>query len=120
MCWVLLMSLWMPLLNYARSYKPLASQVKAWVKEPSCVFSLGLSRSQIAGLSFHGNFKMVDFEDAKDPTSCEWLIANPITVQQNLKTLDESSWVKIKVIRRPADKREDIVIYKRIASMKNE
>jgi len=120
MCWVLLMTLWMPLLNYALSYKPLASQVRAWVKDPSCVFSLNLSRSQVAGLSFHGNFKMVDFENSKDLISCEWLIANPVTLQLQKKTIDESSWMKIKVIRRPADKREDIVIYQRIASMKNE
>ena len=120
MCWVLLMTLWMPLLNYARSYKPLALQVKTWVKEPSCVFALSLTRSQIAGLGFHGNFKMMNFEHTKDPASCEWLIANPANLQQNKKVLDESSWMKIKVIRRPADKREDIVIYQRIAPTHNE
>jgi len=63
---------------------------------------------------------MVDFENSKDLISCEWLIANPVTLQLQKKTIDESSWMKIKVIRRPADKREDIVIYQRIASMKNE
>ena len=120
MCWVLLMTLWMPLLNYARSYKPLALQVKTWVKEPSCVFALSLTRSQIAGLGFHGNFKMMNFKDTKDPASCEWLIANPANLQQNKKVLDESSWMKIRVIRRPADKREDIVIYQRIAPTHNE
>ena len=120
MCWVLLMTLWMPLLNYARSYKPLALQVRTWVKEPSCVFALSLTRSQIAGLGFHGNFKMMNFKDTKDPASCEWLIANPANLQQNKKVLDESSWMKIRVIRRPADKREDIVIYQRIAPTHNE
>jgi len=120
MCWVLLMTLWMPLLNYARSYKPLSAQVKALIKEPHCIFSLNLNRSQIAGLSFHGNLKIVDFEDAKDPTSCEWLIADPASLQLKKLALEESSWMKRKVIRRPADKREDIVIYQRIAAMKNE
>jgi 4-amino-4-deoxy-L-arabinose transferase-like glycosyltransferase len=120
MCWVLLMTLWMPLLNFARSYKPLTLQVKALVKEAPCVFSLNLTRSQIAGLSFHGNLKIVDFESSKDPISCEWLIANPATLQLNTKTLDESSWMKIKVIRRPADKREDVVLYQRIAFKNNE
>jgi hypothetical protein len=94
--------------------------VKTWVKEPSCVFALSLTRSQIAGLGFHGNFKMMNFEHTKDPASCEWLIANPAKLQQDKKVLDESSWKKIKVIRRPADKREDIVIYQRIAPTHNE
>jgi hypothetical protein len=63
---------------------------------------------------------MMNFEHTKDPTSCEWLIANPANLEQNKKVLDESSWMKIKVIRRPADKREDIVIYQRIAPTHNE
>lgn len=120
MCWVLLMTLWMPLLNFARSYKPLTLQVKALVKEAPCIFSLNLTRSQIAGMSFHGNLKLVDFESSKDPTSCKWLIANPATLQLNTKALDESNWMKIKVIRRPADKREDVVLYQRIAFKNNE
>ena len=110
----------MPLLNYARSYQPLAMQVKSWVHEPQCVYSFGLNRAQIAGLSFHANLKMVDFEKNKSAKNCEWLIANPANLQQNKKVLDESSWMKIKVIRRPADKREDIVIYQRIAPTHNE
>jgi 4-amino-4-deoxy-L-arabinose transferase-like glycosyltransferase len=120
LCWVLLMTLWMPLLNYARSYQPLAMQVKSWVHEPQCVYSLGLNRAQIAGLSFHGNLKMVDFEKNKSAIPCEWLIANPATLRLNPAALDPENWTKVRVIRRPADKREDIVLYQRIASNTNE
>jgi len=95
-------------------------QVKSWVHEPQCVYSLGLNRAQIAGLSFHANLKMVDFEKNKTATTCEWLIANPATLQKTPATLDLASWKKFRVIRRPADKREDIVMYQRTASKKNE
>jgi hypothetical protein len=110
----------MPLLNYARSYQPLAMQVKSWVYEPQCVYSLGLNRAQIAGLSFHANLKMVDFEKNKSATPCEWLIANPATLRINPAVLDPASWVKLRIIRRPADKREDIVLYQRTVSKSNE
>lgn len=120
MCWVLLMTLWMPLLNYARSYQPLAIQVKSWVHDPLCVYSLGLNRAQIAGLSFHANLKMVDFEKNKSAKNCEWLIANPATIQKKSAGIDPENWAKVRVIRRPADKREDIVMYQRTASKTNE
>jgi len=120
LCWVLLMTLWMPLLNYARSYQPLAIQVKSWVHDPLCVYSLGLNRAQIAGLSFHANLKMVDFEKNKSAKNCEWLIANPATIQKKSAGIDPENWAKVRVIRRPADKREDIVMYQRTASKTNE
>jgi hypothetical protein len=95
-------------------------QVKSWVHEPRCVYSLGLNRAQIAGLSFHANLKLVDFEKKTSATPCEWLIANPATLQKNPTALDPASWMKLRVIRRPADKREDIVMYQRTASKTNE
>ena len=110
----------MPLLNYARSYQPLAIQVKSWVHDPLCVYSLGLNRAQIAGLSFHANLKMVDFEKNNSAKNCEWLIANPATLRINPGALNPVSWVKLRIIRRPADKREDIVMYQRTASKTNE
>lgn len=115
LCWVLLMTLWMPLLNYARSYKPLAIQVHALTGSTQCLYSLGLSRAQIAGLGYHGGYRMQDFEKNLNSNECHWLIANPETLVQNQRSLDLSNWQKIKVIRRPSDKREDIVVFNRSA-----
>lgn len=116
LCWVLLMTLWMPLLNYARSYKPLAIQVKNLVKEPQCIYALGLNRSQIAGLSFHGNFKFNDFKANAQRNECNWLMTNPETLAKQSTVINTAVWEKSKLIRRPADKREDIVIFKKIAN----
>ena len=110
------MTLWMPLLNYARSYKPLAIQVKNLVKEPQCIYALGLNRSQIAGLSFHGNFKFNDFKANAQRSECNWLMTNPETLAKQSTVINTAVWEKSKLIRRPADKREDIVIFKKIAN----
>lgn len=119
LCWVLLMTLWMPLLNYARSYKPLALQVKQLVGDPNCVFSLGLNRAQIAGLSFHANLKIISHQ--KNQTqACTWLITHPQAIDTQVTNLEPALWEKIKVIRRPSDKREDIVLYKLIVNSRNE
>jgi hypothetical protein len=120
LCWVLLMTLWMPLLNYARSYKPLAIQVKNLVKEPKCIYALGLNRPQIAGLSFHGRFKFHDFKAQAQRNDCNWLITNPGMLAKQSTVINATEWEKSKLIRRPADKREDIVIFKKIVSVANE
>jgi 4-amino-4-deoxy-L-arabinose transferase-like glycosyltransferase len=120
LCWVLLMTLWMPLLNYARSYKPLAIQVKRLVNDTKCIYSFGLNRSQIAGLSFHGHFEFEDFKKNGPQVECVWLITNPETLAQPSTVIDNDSWEKFKIIRRPADKREDIVIFKKISPAANE
>jgi 4-amino-4-deoxy-L-arabinose transferase-like glycosyltransferase len=114
LCWVLLMSLWMPMLNYARSYKPLAIQVNALTGSTQCLYSLGMSRAQIAGVGFHGGYLIKDFGKNLKNHQCDWLIANPDSLTPKELNVDLNDWQKIKTIRRPADKREDIVIFKRL------
>jgi 4-amino-4-deoxy-L-arabinose transferase-like glycosyltransferase len=113
LCWVLLMTLWMPLLNYARSYQPLALQIHLLTGKAQCLYSLDMNRAQIAGLSFHGRYEIKNYEKNRQDMGCHWLIANPERLARNESTIDPSKWEKIKVIRRPSDKREDIVIFKR-------
>jgi hypothetical protein len=120
LCWVLLMTLWMPMLNYARSYQPLAIQVSGLVGYSSCIYSLGLNRSQLGGLSFHGRLNFHAYEKSSANNECTWLMTNPEFIAGSPSALDGSVWKKIKVIRRPADKREDIAIYQRIDSSSDE
>jgi hypothetical protein len=70
----------------------------------------------MAGLSFHGNFKFNEFKTNTQQVECLWLITNPETLAKPATVIDSELWEKYKVIRRPADKREDIVIFKKIAS----
>ena len=48
LCWLLLMTLWLPLLNYARSYEPLVQRVMRVLGQTSCVEVWGLSRGQMS------------------------------------------------------------------------
>ena len=61
LCWLLLMTLWLPALDYGRS---MAAQVQALAQRmaaagaqpPPCVNTLGLNASQMAALDFHGRW----------------------------------------------------------------
>ena len=53
-----LMSLWLPLLDFARSYGPLSRQVAARVDTQACVEVFGLNSAQVAAF-LAGNGKVV-------------------------------------------------------------
>ena len=51
LCWLLLMTLWLPVLDYARSYTAVVKGVLRAMDKPGCIEGWGLTRSQIAALA---------------------------------------------------------------------
>ena len=45
LCWLLLMTLWLPLLDYARSYRPLVERIARHVPRDACIAAPGLPRA---------------------------------------------------------------------------
>ena len=89
LAWLLLMTLWLPLLDYARSSTALAQGVaKALAPSPSCVAILTENESLIAALRYHAALKLdvlplpAPQQAFTTPTStCPWLLmdAKPST-----------------------------------------
>ena len=44
LCWLLLMTLWLPLLDYARSYRPLVERLAKHVPRDACIAAPGMPR----------------------------------------------------------------------------
>lgn len=106
LCWLLLMTLWLPLLDFARSYASMVQQATTLIgATPSCVASLGLSRSQTAAFAFHGNMRL---EPLTKPTRCSWLIAEG----EAAKTL-AGSWQARGSVRHPSDPNESLLLFSR-------
>jgi hypothetical protein len=105
------MTLWLPLLDYARSYGPLVQRVVQVVKFAPCVETQGLSRSQLAALKFHGHLTLTSSGSA---TQCPWLIVD----KRNLASLDLSispqQWALDNTVQHPSDQAETLILYKRI------
>ena len=110
LCWLLLMTLWLPLLDYARSYAPLVQRVVMVVKDAQCVQTQGLSRSQLAALKFHGALNLATTDS---PNPCPWLIVD----KRNLATLDVSAksprWVLEAAVQHPSDPAEALLLFRR-------
>lgn len=113
LCWLLLMTLWLPLLDYARSYAPLVRRTLViFQHQPRCVEIYGLSRSQIAAFQFHGNLAL---RPTGSGNACSWLIVDKDAAASLSSVVDLTHWKLHSTMRHPADKYEDVLIYRRTA-----
>ena len=112
LCWLLLMTLWLPLLDYARSYAPLSRQIAARVDPASCVEVYGLNSAQVAAFQYHGK---LDLRQAGVKASCPYLVVDLDTQATLGSAVDLPEWAFLATLRRPTDKNENVALYKRVS-----
>lgn len=112
LCWLLLMTLWLPLLNYARSYVPLVQQVKLAIPQTACVAIQGLNAGQIAALKWHGPWRL---ENLSATSRCEWLLLDPQWASDTTHAPDPRQWSRVQKVQRPTRAYENLVIYRQIS-----
>jgi hypothetical protein len=114
LCWLLLMTLWLPLLDFARSNAPLVRRTMVVMKQqPPCVVAHGLSRSQIAAFKFHGDLAIKPTDRGN---TCPWLIVDKDAVATLPTIVKIADWAPHSTIRHPADRNEDLYIYRRVTA----
>jgi hypothetical protein len=111
LCWLLLMTLWLPLLDHARSYGPLVQRVVGIVGQPPCVEVAELTPAQTAALRYHGKLHL---RSSADGVRCPWLIVDG-EPEQAPQTHDEDwTWIRAAVLRRPTDNNEFLTVFRRV------
>ena len=110
LCWLLLMTLWLPMLDYARSYAPLVRRISSVIGHPACVQVHGLTPAQNAAFRYHGK---LDTRPVTRQATCGWLLVNAQNRASLEQSIDASQWTRHGIFRRPSDKDEDILVYKR-------
>ena len=109
LCWLLLMTLWMPLLNYAQGYKILVERTTAQLEPVACVETMGLSQGQIAAFQFYGNLQL---RPAQTTPTCPWLLAEPGPDMAPPAQLDNSQWNLVVPINHPTDGNQSVLVFK--------
>ncbi len=110
LCWLLLMSLWLPMLDYARSERPLVQGVSRHIPPQSCVAMPGSPLARIAAIEQLGGYR-VDAVNPLNQTDCNYLL------RQERRSGAESGpagWKLLARVRRPSDRNELIAIYVRV------
>jgi 4-amino-4-deoxy-L-arabinose transferase-like glycosyltransferase len=114
LCWLLLMTLWLPLLDFGRSYGPISRGIASLVAPQSCVLADGLSQAQIAALQYHGRLQLVR-TGAADESSCRSLVVAPESQSTLDRRVDLTQWAFKATVRRLTDSKESLLVYQRIS-----
>ncbi|MBM3386243.1 MAG: hypothetical protein FJY36_01035 [Betaproteobacteria bacterium] len=110
LCWLLLMTLWLPLLDHGRSYVALMAKVRALNPQASCVQSIGLSNAQNAALMVHAQLRL---RAADRPSAdCNWLLTDTDSLEAVRASLTRWGWQEDTRLRRPTDNNETLVIFR--------
>lgn len=106
--WSLLAILWMPWIDYGRSYRPVAQSLAQKLEEnEGCVAQKGLGEGQKASLRYFQNIITQPLADKGTP--CPWLL----TQSGNRKDSVPEGWKRVWEGYRPGDRSERLRLYHR-------
>jgi hypothetical protein len=109
LCWLLLMTLWLPLLDYARSYRPMMQRIALHIPPGACVAAPGAPRALLAALEYLGGWR-VDAAHSAPASRCEFLVQTdfpPNSAQAG------PGWELVARVQRPTDREDIAAIYRR-------
>jgi len=109
--WLLLMTLLLPLLDYARSYRPLIQRLAKHVPLEACIAAPGMPRPHIAALEYLGHYR-VDATSPADRTTCQYLM---LVESIRAPRPAPPGWKLMARERRPTDREEATAVFRREA-----
>ena len=106
LCWLLLMTLLLPPLDQARSYRSLVQRIAQQVPRGACIAAPGVPRAQVVAMEYLGGYR-VDAVAPASGTACDYL------VQTESTTSPGPSWRLLARERRNTRDDETTAVYRR-------
>lgn len=110
LCWLLLMTLWMPLLNYTQSYNALVRHTLGRMDPAGCAETWGLDTGKIAAFQFYGGMQL---RPMQVKAQCPWLIAEPDAGMSVPGKVDSTQWNLLAQVHHPADGNQTVLLFRR-------
>ncbi|CBW74845.1 glycosyltransferase family 39 protein [Mycetohabitans rhizoxinica] len=112
--WVLLMTLWLPVVNYSRTYRDVATQIATHLPpDYACIRPVRLGNAQLATFAYFGNMRFA-FSDE----DCDVLLRQDTHDFSAPGTLPPYAWHLAWEGRRAADRDELFRLYVRVERLK--
>ena len=109
LCWLLLMTLWLPLLDFARSARPFVTRLAVHVPAEACIAAPGLAPATVAALEHFGRWR-VDARAESARGDCTYLLR--VTRGQPLPAAP-AGWQPVAEVRRPTERNEITQVFSR-------
>jgi hypothetical protein len=112
LCWLLLMTLWLPLLDYARSPRALVARLAGQVPADACIAAPGMAPANVAALEYFGRWKVNAASDAGAAGgACNYLLH---TTRVRPLPAAPPGWLLVAEAKRPTDRDEVTLVYRRL------
>jgi 4-amino-4-deoxy-L-arabinose transferase-like glycosyltransferase len=113
LCWLLLMTLWLPWLNYGKSYAGVAEQIAQKLPQGRYCVDSNVGPAQRASFAYFGHVDFAKFSES----GCDFLLLQDSLNKKNaaniLKEFD-GNWQLLWEGRRPSDRDERFRLYRRV------
>ena len=110
LCWVLLMTLWLPLLDYTQSYQPLVKQVQEVISNNECIQTHQLPQDVEAALRWYGQY---DIQKESENSKCNWMLARSEPHHIAPMNISPQQWQAMQWIKHPADSKKSLWVLRR-------
>jgi 4-amino-4-deoxy-L-arabinose transferase-like glycosyltransferase len=111
LCWLLLMTLWLPWLNYGKSYAGVAHQISAKLPSSGYCVDTNVGQAQRASFAYFGQVEFARFGSH----DCDYLLLQDRGNSPPMKKDDESRLQLLWEGRRPSDRDERFRLYRRLS-----
>jgi 4-amino-4-deoxy-L-arabinose transferase-like glycosyltransferase len=108
--WLLAMTLWLPVLDYARSARPLVQRVAPLVGGSRCVIAQGFSPALVASFEVFGRYRVDARPGAAAAGRCAVLLR---VTRPSGSIAAPPGWTLVGSVRRPTDRNEIVSVYRR-------
>ncbi|MEO8057130.1 MAG: hypothetical protein ABI671_02310 [Burkholderiales bacterium] len=109
LCWLLMMTLLLPPLDHARSYRSLVQRIAQQVPRGACIAAPGVPRAQVVAMEHLGGYRVDALTPART-TACDYL------VQMQSATSPGPGWRLLARERRNTRDDETTTVYRRAKS----
>ena len=109
LCWLLLMTLWLPLLDYARSPRTLVQRVATLVPRDACIAGPSLPPATVAALEHFGRWR-VDARPEALLGPCDHQL---VVSKSRPLPAPPPGWLLVGQVRRPTDREEITQVLRR-------
>ena len=109
LCWLLLMTLWLPLLDYARSDIALIRKVTRELPAGACAHTYQLNAEQTTALRLHGELQLRPLNQG----GCQWMITAPESAAQWGTAGAMPGWTRHAQHQHPVERDDGLLVYRR-------
>jgi 4-amino-4-deoxy-L-arabinose transferase-like glycosyltransferase len=112
--WLLLLTLWLPLLNHGMGMEPVARRLAQATPAGACLWVHGLNQDHVAGFQFHGGLTLVRFGQAP-AAACHHLVTQPSALRTLTQVTDTTEWRLVANLPRLRENRDSFLLYERVS-----